>query len=116
MGLFEDLAELGVDIDDAITRFMNNSALYEKMLKKLPKVVEDSAVIPYIENGDYETALSNAHNLKGVMGNLSILPLYKCYTDVMNLFRTGNREEARLVIEQNIELQQKVVDCILKYS
>lgn len=116
MGLLDELVELGVDIEDANTRFMNNSALYEKMLKKLPKVVEDAAVLPFVESGDYETALSNAHTLKGVMGNLSITPLYKCYTEMMSLFREGNIVAAKSLLEQSAELQQKIVDCIIRYS
>ncbi len=116
MGLFEELAELGVDIEDATTRFMNNSALFEKMLKKLPKVVDDAEVIPFIESGDYETAFSNAHTLKGVMGNLSITPLYKCYSEALNLFREGNNTAAKELIEQSAELQQKIVECIKRYS
>lgn len=116
MGLPEELAELGVDIEDANTRFMNNSALYDKMLKKLPKVVEDVEVIPFVESGDYETALSNAHTLKGVMGNLSITPLYKCYSEALNLFRERNHTAAKELIEQSVELQQKIVECIKRYS
>lgn len=116
MGFLEELSELGVDIEDATTRFMNNSALYEKMLKKLPKVVEDAKVIPFVESGDFETALSNAHSLKGIMGNLSIAPLYKCYSDALNLFREGNNTAAKELIEQFAELQQKIVECIKRYS
>lgn len=116
MGLLEELELLGVDIEDATTRFMNNSALYEKMLKKLPKVVEGAAVLPFVESEDYETALSNAHTLKGVMGNLSITPLYRCYTEAVNLFREGNSEEAKSLIERFAELERKIVDCIIKYS
>lgn len=116
MGLLEELASLGVDIEDATTRFMNNSALYEKMLKKLPKVVEDAEVIPFVESGDYETALSNAHTLKGVMGNLSIMPLYKCYSEALGLFREGDNMAAKELIEQSAELQQKIIECIKRYS
>ena len=115
MGLIEELSDLGVDVDDALTRFMNNSALYERMLKKLPKVAEDAVVMPFVESGDFETALSNAHTLKGVMGNLSIVPLYKSYTEAVNLFREGNTEAARELLIQSADLQQKIIDCINKY-
>lgn len=115
MGLMEELSELGVDTDDAITRFMGNSGLYERMLKKFPKTVEDSPVMTYAQSEDYETATSNAHALKGVTGNLSLTPLYDRYTKIVDMYRESNFEQANALLAETVELQQKFLDVIEKY-
>lgn len=116
MGLIEEVALLGADTDDALTRFMNNSALYERMLKKLPKLIEQAPVMPFMESGDLETAMSNAHTLKGVIGNLSITPLFNDYSEIVNLLRENKPDKAEELLRQTFEIQQKFVDCIKKYE
>lgn len=116
MGLIEDIALLGADTEDALTRFMDNSALYERMLKKLPKIIEQAPVMPYVESGDLDEALSNAHTLKGVLGNLSLTPLFNNYTEIVNLFRDNKPEKAKELLAQTLELQQSFLDCIKKYE
>lgn len=116
MGLIEDLALLGADTDDGLTRCMGNSALYERMLKKLPKVVAEAPVMPYVESGDLDMALTNAHTLKGVVGNLSLMPLYNNYTEIVNLFRDAKPEKATELLAETLKIQQSFVDCIKKYE
>ncbi|MCM1166069.1 MAG: Hpt domain-containing protein [Lachnospiraceae bacterium] len=115
MGLIEDVKALGADVDDALARFMNNSALYEKMLKKLPKVIEDAPVMPYVRSGDLETAMSNAHTLKGVLGNLSLVKLYENYTETVNLLRGGDTAAAEKLLTETLELQKSFLECIEKH-
>lgn len=115
MGLMEELSELGVDTKDALARFMGNSELYERMLKKFPKTVEESPVLAYARSEDYETATSNAHALKGVTGNLSLTPLYDRYTKIVDMYRESNFEQANALLDETLELQRKFLDVIEKY-
>lgn len=115
MSLIEELAVLGADTEDAVARFMGNAGLYEKMLKKFPKVVEDSPVLTYARSEDYETATSNAHALKGVTGNLSLTPLYTKYTKIVDLYREGKTEQANALLDETLEVQQKFLEVIEKY-
>lgn len=115
MSLIEELSALGADTEDAVTRFMGNTGLYEKMLKKFPKVVEDSPVLTYAKSEDYETATSNAHALKGVTGNLSLTPLYTNYTKIVDLYREEKHEQANALLNETLEVQQKFLDVIEKY-
>ncbi len=113
MNLLEELQALGVDTDDALSRFMGNAALYERMLNKLPKAVADTEVLPFFEKGDYEKALVQAHTLKGVTGNLSVTPLYAGYSEVVRLLRAGEPEAARAELERILPVQEKILACIL---
>lgn len=115
MGMIEELRALGANTAEALQRFMGNSALYEKMLKKLPKVVEDSPVLPLVRARDYEAATSNAHALKGVTGNLSLDPLYEKYTLMVDLFRAGKNDEAAALLDETLIIQKSFLDVIGKY-
>lgn len=112
MNFLEELKGLGADVDDALNRFMNNEGLYKRMLAKLPLNIEKLEVLSFIESGDTKTALENAHTLKGVMGNLSLTPLYKAYTDIVASFRADKPEEAKAILLEAMPVQEKIIACI----
>lgn len=116
MSKIDELRTLGVDIDEALQRFMGNGALYEKMLNKLINAVKDVQVLPCFEAGDYEKALENAHTLKGVTGNLSVTPLYKGYTEIVDKLRAGDPEKAREILDGILPVQEQILACIEKYQ
>lgn len=116
MSMLSELQELGADVDDAMQRFMNKASLYERMLLKLPATMKDKPVMEFIEAGDIKTAIENAHTLKGVLGNLSVTPLYKAYTDIVTLLREDNPEKAKSILEECLPTQEKVIACIEKYG
>ena len=115
MDILTELKGFGVDIDDAMNRFVNNKELYLKMLLKLKPNIEKLPVLSLIESGDNEQALANAHTLKGITGNLSLTPLFGGYTKVVELFRAGNPAEAKNVLEGILPVQNDIVACIDKY-
>ena len=115
MSLLTELQAFDADIQDGLTRFVNNAALYEKMLKKFPAAAEDLQVLEYFESGDLEKALANAHTLKGMTGNLSLSPLYKAYTDIVSLLREEKPEEAKKLLVDVIPAQKEIIECIKRY-
>ena len=116
MSLIDDIGTLGADIEDAMERFMGKTELYERMLKKLPGVLKDTPVMEYIESEDYDTALSNAHSIKGIVGNLSLAPLHNGYTTIVECFREDRFEQAKSTLVEILKIQQDFVDCINKYT
>lgn len=112
MDMMSELAALGTDIEDALKRFMGNSALYMRMLKKLPDNIERLGIREYIISGDLDTALSNAHTLKGVYGNMSVTPLYKAYTEIVALLRENKPTEALAALEKVLSVQERLVEII----
>lgn len=108
MGMIEELKEAGINTDEALKRFMNNEALYEKMLRKLPNLMNGKQVLEKIDADDVNGAIETAHTLKGVLGNLSITPLFEAYTDIVTLLRQDNAQEARKIVEDNLPVEEKV--------
>ncbi len=116
MSMVDELKELGANVDEAMQRFMNNAALYEKMLKKLPNMMKGKQVMEAIETGNIDDAIEIAHTLKGVLGNLSITPLYEAYTDIVALLRQNDMEKAKSILENSFPVEEKVAACIEKYQ
>lgn len=112
MSLLTELEALGVNTEDALRRFMNNSSLYVRMLGKYPAAAENSAVAEKFASKDYEAALTETHTLKGVSGNLSLTPLFKDYSDIVTLLREGKNDEAEKLYEQTAVIEKQIIDCI----
>ncbi|MCH5207833.1 MAG: hypothetical protein J1F04_03015 [Oscillospiraceae bacterium] len=115
MDILTELKNLGVNIDEAMNRFMNNEGLYIKMLAKLQPNIEKLPVLSLCEAGDNEQALANAHTLKGITGNLSLTPLFNGYTRIVELFRAGKPDDAQKMLKDILPVQDEIVACINKY-
>lgn len=116
MDLISELNALGVDTQEAIARLNNNSAFYIRMLGKFTGELENHEVMSHIESGDLEAAVSNAHTLKGLTGNLSLTPLYDAYTDIVALLRANDPVKAKQVLTDILPTQSDIVACIEKYN
>lgn len=112
--IFDELKSLGVDVDEGLQRFMNNSSLYEKMLGKFTDNASQLNVMQCFEEGNLEDALAKAHTLKGVTGNLSITPLYKGYTEIVALLRADKPDEAKKILADLLPVQEKIIACLKK--
>ena len=110
--MIEKLKALGVNTDEGIKRFMGNTALYERMMAKLPANVRAQNVMKHFEDGDMQAALESTHTLKGVTGNLSVTPLYNAYTEAVRLLREDKPEEARAIVESILPIEQEILNCI----
>ena len=114
MDLLTELQALGVNTQEAVERLNNNSAFYIKMLGKFTGELENHEVMSYIESGDLEKAVTNAHTLKGLTGNLSLTPLYKAYTDIVACLRDNDPENAKKLLSDILPIQSDIVACLEK--
>jgi len=116
MSLLEELKQNGCNIEEGLARLMNKADLYEKLLIKLPDSIEQQEVLPFFDSGDIEGAIKSTHSIKGVTGNLSVTPLYKAYTNIVDLLRAGKADEARKAYEDILPVQETILEIIKKYS
>lgn len=87
----EDLRKFGANVDEAMNRCMNNEMLYLKLVNRFLEQNTFPSLKEAIEKGDLEGAFHVAHSLKGVIGNLSLTPLYDVIYNMTELLR--NRTE-----------------------
>ncbi len=107
------LAAAGVDVDEALERFMGSEAMLERFLKKFPADRGFAALTAALEEGDREGAVSAAHTLKGLCGNLSIKPLFAGFERQVALMRAGDWDAAAAMMPQLIEDYNRAVEAIL---
>ena len=63
------LMAAGVDVDEALERFMGSEAMLSRFLKKFPADQGFATLTAALEAGDHEGAVNAAHTLKGLCGN-----------------------------------------------
>ena len=85
------LKSAGIDIEDAMKRFMNNEAMYLKYLKRLPDEETYAMLSEAMEAGDVEQAFQAAHRLKGLIGNLSLVKINTVLCDIVEVLRSGEK-------------------------
>ena len=88
------LLAAGIDVDEAMGRFLGNETLFLKFLVRFPQDENYGKLQAAVEEEDWQTAVNAAHTLKGVCGNLSITPLYQLFTRQVDTFRAGDPQGA----------------------
>ena len=115
MELFDELRTLGVDIEDGLKRLNGNEALYKRLMGTFVKTLKEHYVPVDFDASDCTGAIEHTHAIKGTSGNLSITPIYKAYTEIVDLLRAGKPEEARVLLENVMPVQEQIISCIEKH-
>ena len=83
----DKLNQFGANTKEGLDRCMNNEAFY---LRLVDKDINDDSFIKLkneLEKKNYDEAFKIAHSLKGVLGNLSLTPLYDLAVDITENLR-----------------------------
>ena len=83
------LQQFGADTAQGLGRCMNNEAFYLRLVNMGLDDASFSKLEEAVKNGDKKTAFEAAHALKGVLGNLSLTPLYTPVSEMTELLRAG---------------------------
>ena len=84
------LEAAGIDVTEALGRFMGNEGLLMKFLLRFSQDPSFAKLEQSLGAGDAEGAYEAAHALKGVAGNLAMKPLYDQACAVMAPLRAGD--------------------------
>ena len=103
------LAEAGVDIEDAMSRFMDNEALMLKVLRRFTEDDNFRHLKQAMEKKDAARAFEAAHTLKGLTGNLSLKDLYRETSILTEDLRSGDIDGAAEKMTDIDSLFQKTV-------
>lgn len=117
MKLLEELETLGVDVKEGMGRVMDDESLYIMMLDMFISAVEDTPIRPEDFDADnLEELIGRIHTLKGTTGNLSLLPLFKSYTETLTLLRENKPGEAKAVFSGLLPVQAEIIGCIRRHQ
>lgn len=108
----DQLEAAGIDIESALERMMGSEALLERMMGKFLDDPQYPALRAALEAGDMERAVSAAHTLKGVCGNLSMTELYGLFTRQVDALRAGDLPLARGIMAEIAPAYERVMAAI----
>ena len=83
----EALREYGANVDEGLGRCMGNKEFYLRLVGKCLEDGNYAKLQDSLAAGDWDQAFEAAHALKGVLGNLSITPMYTAIQDLTELLR-----------------------------
>lgn len=89
------LKKAGVDVERTIQRFMGNEGLFMKFLIRFPEDENFSQIKPSLDQNDFDAALTAAHTLKGVSGNLGIMSVFDICSEMVALIRKEEFDKAK---------------------
>ena len=81
------LKEYGANVEEGLTRCMNNEAFYFRLIKMAAEDAGFGRLKDAVASGDLEAGFEAAHGLKGVLGNLALTPVYTPVSEMTELFR-----------------------------
>ena len=94
------LKEYGANTAEGLARCMNNEAFYLRLVGTLKDEKGFDSLKSSIESGDLKGAFESAHSLKGVLGNLSITPLYQLISEITELLRSGTQMDYTEIVSK----------------
>ena len=83
----DSLRAYGANVDEGMTRCMNNEAFYFRLIGMALKDSRFDTLGVKIASGDLQAAFEEAHALKGVLGNLALTPIYNPVSEMTELLR-----------------------------
>lgn len=101
--LKNQLVEYGADVETALKRFMGKDALYMKFLVKFLDDKNFSGLEENLTAKDYDEAYKSAHALKGVTGNLGLLPLFDIAAKLSEMLRKNDGTVDEATVSQMAE-------------
>ena len=105
----ENLKTFGANTEEGLQRCMNNEVFYLKMVSLFLQDKSFEKLKAEIENGNLEEAFKASHALKGVLGNLSLTPLYDIICEMTELLRNQNKCDYSGYIKKYEDLYQKLI-------
>lgn len=95
----DDLIAFGANADEGMSRCMNNESFYLRLVESVKQEKGFDALQAAIESGDLDAAFEIAHSLKGVLGNLSLTPLYEPMSEITELLRAKEDADYAVLID-----------------
>lgn len=105
----EALNSFGVDTKDGLNRCMNNETIYLQLVGMALADASFDKLALAVEANDKDAAFEAAHALKGVMGNLSLTPLYSVTSDMTELLRARKEADYQAYLAQILHMRAELV-------
>lgn len=106
----ENLREYGANVDEGVSRCMDDADFYLELVKSVipDKRIDD--LEGYIASNDLDKAFEVAHALKGMYGNIAITPVYEPICEITELLRDRKTADYSALIAKAKEQKKRLVE------
>ena len=106
----DKLNEFGANTNEALARCMNNEQFYIMLVEKALGDDSLERLDAALKNGNLDEGFEIAHSLKGVLGNLSLTPLYDVIVEVTELLRSRTQTDYSPYMEKAFSLKNTLLE------
>lgn len=90
--IISSLKGWGCDIDGAMPRFLNSVEFYCRLLATVPSDKAFTRLGEDLKKKEAKAAFEDAHELKGVLANMGLTPMYEVTCRIVEPLRAGRCE------------------------
>ena len=101
----EKLNNFGADTADGLRRCYGAEALYLKLVAMAPAEKSFDALKTALDKNDLDAAFEAAHALKGVLGNLSLTPMYEKASQMTELLRARTQTDYAPLLNELLDMR-----------
>ena len=105
----ESLRAAGANVEEGLSRCLNKEDFYLKMVKMGLTNQNFALLGTALEAKDYDKAFELCHSLKGVIGNLSLTPLYDLICQLTEMLRSKTDTDCTGLYSQIMTMQEKLL-------
>ena len=96
----EALREFGADTEKGLSMCMGNEALYLRLVGSVPGEKRFDDLADAVAKHDLDAAFDAAHALKGVLGNLSLTPMFEKASEITELLRSRTDTDYEKLLDE----------------
>ena len=89
----EKLKDFGADTEQGLSRCCSNEPMYLRLVGMIIDEANFDRLKSSVEAGDLKAGFESAHALKGVLGNLSLTPMYDKASEITELLRAETQTD-----------------------
>ncbi|MBO4435272.1 MAG: Hpt domain-containing protein [Fibrobacter sp.] len=104
----EKLNAFGANTAEGLGRCFGNEALFLKLVATIPGEGNFDKLKNALDAGDLENAFLAAHALKGVLGNLSLTPIYAPVVEITELLRSNTDMDYKSLLDTILEKKDEL--------
>lgn len=88
--MINQLREMGCEMDSTMKRFMNDQEFYIECFDKFVNDREIEQLREVLDTKNVQQAFDYAHQLKGTLSNLGLIPVLDQLSEIVEILRAGS--------------------------
>lgn len=102
------LKEYGADVNAGLTRCLNNETFYLGLVGRALDDPSFEKLDAAVATNDIKAIFEISHTLKGVLGNLSLTPLFDIASEMTELARSGESADYAAYLARLMEKRKAI--------